>query len=147
MAEIARLDECIRALVRDGDTIALEGFSHLVPFAAGHEILRQHRRDLTLVRLSIDLIYDQMIGMGCARKLVFSWAGNPGIGLLPRFRDAVENSWPAPLELEEHSHAGLAAAFTAGASRLPFATLRGYTDTDLKQNNCSVVSITCPFTG
>jgi glutaconate CoA-transferase subunit A len=147
MAEITTLEESIRTLVHDGDTVALEGFSHLVPFAAGHEIILQGRRDLTLIRLSIDLIYDQMIGMCCARKLVFSWAGNPGVGLLPRFRDAVENSWPAPLELEEHSHAGLAAAFTAGAARLPFGTLRGYSDTDLRDKTCSVASITCPFTG
>jgi len=147
MAEITTLEESIRALVHDGDSVALEGFSHLVPFAAGHEIIRQNRRDLTLIRLSIDLIYDQMIGMGCARKLIFSWAGNPGIGLLPRFRDAVENGWPVPLELEEHSHAGLAAAFSAGASGLPFGTLRGYIGTDLVGRNPAIALITCPFTG
>ena len=147
MAQITTLEESVRALVHDGDSIALEGFSHLVPFAAGHEIMRQNRRDLTLIRLSIDLIYDQMIGMGCARKLVFSWAGNPGIGLLPRFRDAVENGWPVPLQLEEHSHAGLAAAFSAGASGLPFGTLRGYTGTDLAGKNPGVALIACPFTG
>jgi glutaconate CoA-transferase subunit A len=147
MAEITTLEESVRRLVHDGDSVALEGFSHLVPFAAGHEIMRQDRRDLTLIRLSIDIIYDQMIGMGCARKLVFSWAGNPGIGLLPRFRDAVENGWPVPLDLEEHSHAGLAAAFSAGASRLPFGTLRGYTGTDLAGKNPGVAAVTCPFTG
>ena len=147
MARIITLEESVRTLVHNGDSVALEGFSHLVPFAAGHEIMRQNRRDLTLIRLSIDIIYDQMIGMGCARKLVFSWAGNPGIGLLPRFRDAVENGWPVPLELEEHSHAGLAAAFAAGASRLPFGTLRGYADTDLAAHNPGVAAVTCPFTG
>jgi glutaconate CoA-transferase subunit A len=147
MAEITTLQDSIREFVHDGDSVALEGFSHLVPFSAGHEIIRQTRRDLTLIRLSIDLIYDQMIGMGCARKLVFSWAGNPGIGLLHRFRDAVENSWPRPLELEEHSHAGLAAAFSAGASGLPFAVLRGYTGTGLLKETPSVTTITCPFTG
>jgi len=147
MAQITTLEDSIGTLVHDGDTVALEGFSHLVPFAAGHEIIRQNRRKLTLIRLSIDIIYDQMIGMGCARKLVFSWAGNPGIGLLPRFRDAVENGWPVPLELEEHSHAGLAAAFAAGASGLPFGTLRGYVGTDLAARNPSVAFIKCPFTG
>jgi glutaconate CoA-transferase, subunit A len=147
MAEITTLEDSVRELVHDGDTVALEGFSHLVPFAAGHEIIRQKRRNLTLVRMSIDLIYDQMIGMGCARKLVFSWAGNPGIGLLYRFRDAVENGWPVPLEIEEHSHAGLAVAFTAGASGLPFGTLRGYTDTDLMGKTPSIMPVTCPFTG
>jgi glutaconate CoA-transferase subunit A len=147
MAQISTLEDSIRTLVHDGDSVALEGFSHLVPFAAGHEIIRQNRRELTLIRLSIDIIYDQMIGMGCARKLVFSWAGNPGIGLLPRFRDAVENGWPVPLELEEHSHAGLAAAFAAGASGLPFGTLRGYVGTDLAARNPGVTFIQCPFTG
>jgi glutaconate CoA-transferase, subunit A len=147
MAEITTLEESIRALVHDGDSVALEGFSHLVPFAAGHEIIRQQRRNLTLIRLSIDILYDQMIGMGCARKLIFSWAGNPGVGLLHRFRDAIENGWPAPLEIEEHSHAGLAAGFTAGASGLPFGTLRGYAGTDLMEKTCSVMAITCPFTG
>jgi len=147
MAQFTTLEDSVRTLVHDGDSVALEGFSHLVPFAAGHEIMRQNRRDLTLIRLSIDLIYDQMIGMGCARKLVFSWAGNPGIGLLPRFRDAAENGWPVPLDLEEHSHAGLAAAFSAGASRLPFGTLRGYVDTDLAGKNPGVAAVTCPFTG
>src|SRR5213075_2570790 len=120
MAEIVSLSEAVRELVRDGDCVALEGFTHLIPFAAGHEIIRQGRRDLTLVRLTPDLVYDQMIGMGCARKLIFSWGGNPGVGSLHRFRDAVERHWPAPLELEEHSHAGMAAAWAAGASRLPF---------------------------
>ena len=132
MAEVTSLQEAVRELVRDGDTVALEGFTHLIPFAAGHEIVRQGRRDLELVRMTPDLIYDQMIGMGCARRLVFSWGGNPGVGSLHRLRDAVENGWPAPLELEEHSHAGMANRYAAGASNLPFAMLRGYIGTDLE---------------
>jgi glutaconate CoA-transferase, subunit A len=141
------LKEAISELVRDGDSIALEGFSHLVPFAAGHEIIRQQRRDLTLIRLSSDIIFDQMIGMGCVGKLVFSWAGNPGVGLLHRFREAVEKGWPRPLEVEEYDHAMLAAAFTAGASRLPFGILRDAPGTDLLKHTSTVGSVRCPFTG
>ena len=132
--------------MRDGDVVALEGFTHLIPHAAGHELIRQGRRDLTLVRMTPDVIYDQLIGMGCARKLVFSWGGNPGVGSLHRFRDAVEHAWPAPLELEEHSHAGMAAAYAAGAANLPFGVLRGYRDTDLAAR-AQVARISCPFTG
>jgi glutaconate CoA-transferase subunit A len=146
MAEITPLRDAIATLVRDGDTVALEGFTHLIPFAAGHEIVRQRRRDLELVRMTPDLIYDQLIGMGCARRLVFSWGGNPGVGSLHRLRDAVENGRPAPLELEEHSHAGMANRYAAGAARLPFAVLRGYVGTDLDART-SVARITCPFTG
>ena len=131
MAEILSLRDAIGALVADGQTVALEGFTHLIPHAAGHELVRQGRRELTLVRMTPDVIYDQLIGCGCARKLVFSWGGNPGVGSLHRFRDAVEHGWPAPLELEEHSHAGMAAAYAAGAANLPFAVLRGYRGTDL----------------
>ena len=120
MAEITTLKDAVADLVHDGDVVALEGFTHLIPHAAGHEVIRQRRRALTLVRMTPDLIYDQLIGMGCARKLVFSWGGNPGVGSLRRFRDAVEHGWPAPLELEEHTHAGMAAAYVAGASSLPF---------------------------
>src|SRR5690349_5735982 len=126
MADLVTLADGIAALVHDGDTIALEGFTHLIPVAAGLEIIRQRRRDLTLVRMTPDLVYDQLIGAGCARKLIFSWGGNPGVGSLHRFRDAVEHGWPAPLELVEHSHAGLAAAYAAGAANLPFGILRGY---------------------
>jgi glutaconate CoA-transferase subunit A len=147
MAEHTTLREAVTELVGDGDEVALEGFTHLIPFAAGHELIRQGRRDLTLVRLTPDLVYDQLIGAGCARKLVFSWGGNPGVGSLHRFRDAVENGWPGPLELEEHSHAGMAARYVAGASRLPFATLRGYTGTDLPGQTASIGSVACPFTG
>jgi glutaconate CoA-transferase, subunit A len=147
VAEILPLREAIATNVRDGDVIAMEGFTHLIPFAAGHEIIRQGRRDLTLVRLTPDLIYDQLIGAGCARKLVFSWGGNPGVGSLHRFRDAVERGWPRPLELEEHSHAAMASAFHAGAAGLPFATLRGYVGSDLREVNPNIRSVICPFTG
>jgi glutaconate CoA-transferase subunit A len=147
MAQIVSLSEAVSDLIGDGDTVALEGFTHLIPFAAGHEIIRQRRRDLTLVRMTPDLVYDQMIGMGCARKLVFSWGGNPGVGSLHRFRDAVENGWPGPLELEEHSHAGMANRYVAGASGLPFAVLRGYTGTGLTGQTAGIAPITCPFTG
>jgi glutaconate CoA-transferase, subunit A len=146
LAEITSLREAVGELVHDGDVVALEGFTHLIPHAAGHEVIRQRRRDLTLVRMTPDLIYDQLIGMGCARKLVFSWGGNPGVGSLHRFRDAVENAWPAKLELEEHSHAGMAAAYAAGASNLPFGVLRGYEGTDLAART-TVKTIECPFTG
>jgi glutaconate CoA-transferase subunit A len=141
------LAEAIAEYVHDGETVALEGFTHLIPFAAGHEVIRQQRRHLTLVRMTPDLIYDQMIGMGCARKLVFSWGGNPGVGSLHRLRDAVERGWPRPLELEEHSHAGMAAAYAAGASGLPLAVLRAYVGTDLARVNPNIRSITDPFTG
>ena len=141
------LPEAIRAHVADGDCVALEGFTHLIPFAAGHEIIRHGRRDLHLVRMTPDLIYDQMIGMGCARKLTFSWGGNPGVGSLHRLRDAVEQGWPGPLQLDEHSHAGMAAAYCAGAARLPFGMLRGYRDNDLAAHNPAIRQVECPFTG
>ena len=147
MADILQLKEAIQGSVRDGDTIALEGFTHLIPFAAGHEIIRQQRRNLTLIRMTPDLIYDQLIGAGCAAKLVFSWGGNPGVGSLHRLRDAVENGWPAPLAIEEHAHAGMAAAYAAGASGLPFGMLRGYLGTDLPKYNSKIKFIECPFTG
>ena len=146
MGEVTTLREAVADLVNDGDSVALEGFTHLIPTAAGHEIIRQERRNLTLIRMTPDLIYDQMIGMGCARKLIFSWGGNPGVGSLHRFRDAVENGWPSPLELEEHSHAGMANRYVAGASNLPFAVLRGYVGTDLPKVTSTIAPITCPFT-
>ena len=144
---IVSLRDAVAELVHDGDTVALEGFTHLIPFAAGHEIIRQRRRDLTLVRMTPDLIYDQLIGAGCASELVFSWGGNPGVGSLHRFRDAVEHGWPRPLEIEEHSHAGMANRYVAGASGLPFAVLRGYVGTDLLGQTDTIAPITCPFTG
>src|SRR6201988_3239042 len=151
MATITSLTDAIAATVHDGEVVALEGFTHLIPFAAGHEIIRQRRHDLTLVRMTPDIIHDQLIGAGCARKLVFSWGGNPGVGSLHRFRDAVEHGWPAPLELEEHSHAGLANRYVAGASGLPFAVLRGYSGTGLETLSGgygagpTIKPITCPF--
>jgi len=147
VAPILSLQDAIAENVRDGDAVALEGFTHLIPFAAGHEIVRQGRRDLTLIRMTPDLLYDQLIGMGCASRLVFSWAGNPGVGSLHRVRDAFENGWPRPLELEEHSHAGLATAYAAGAAGLPFGVLRGYAGTDLVRYTDSVRFLACPFTG
>jgi glutaconate CoA-transferase, subunit A len=146
VAEITSLDDAVAGLVRDGDSIALEGFTHLIPFAAGHEILRQGRRDLELVRMTPDILYDQMVGIGAARRLVFSYAGNPGVGSLHRVRDAVENGWPRPVDIEEHSHAGMANRYAAGAAGLPFAVLRGYRGTDLADHT-TVATITCPFTG
>jgi glutaconate CoA-transferase subunit A len=146
MATIVPLADAVADLARDGDVVALEGFTHLIPYAAGHELIRQRRRDLTLVRMTPDVIYDQLIGMGCARKMVFSWGGNPGVGSLHRFRDAVENGWPSPLDIEEHSHAGMAAAYAAGAANLPFGALRGYRDGDLPART-RVATVTCPFTG
>src|SRR5487761_1615394 len=133
MASILDLAAAVEELVNDGDQVAFEGFTHLIPFAAAHEVIRQRRRDLTLVRLTPDLIYDQLIGMGCARKLVYSWAGNPGVGSLHRFRDAVERGWPHDLETVEYTHAALTNRYVAGASGLPFAVLRGYAGTDLER--------------
>lgn len=147
MTAFLPLSAAIAEYVHDGDVVSLEGFTHLIPFAAGHEIIRQRRRQLTLVRMTPDLIYDQMIGMGCARKLIFSWGGNPGVGSLHRLRDAVENNWPLPLELEEHSHAAMANAYAAGASGLPCAIFRGYIGSDLARHNPNVRFIECPFTG
>ncbi|HEV8695630.1 MAG TPA: CoA-transferase, partial [Lysobacter sp.] len=141
------LKEAIAELVADHDSIAMEGFTHLIPFAAGHEIIRQRKRALHLIRMTPDLIYDQLIGMGCARALTFSWGGNPGVGSLHRLRDAVEHGWPKPLELDEHSHAGMASAYCAGAARLPFGVLRGYLDNDLDSVNARIRRVECPFTG
>jgi glutaconate CoA-transferase subunit A len=147
LAEMTTLREAVAGLVRDGDSVALEGFTHLIPTAAAHEIIRQERQHLTLIRMTPDLIYDQMIGMGCAEKLVFSWGGNPGVGSLHRFRDAVEHGWPQPLQIEEHSHAGMANRYVAGASNLPFAVMRGYVGTDLPKMTATIAPIQCPFTG
>jgi glutaconate CoA-transferase, subunit A len=146
-AKFLSLADAVAENVRDGDQLALEGFTHLIPFAAAHEIVRQGRRDLGLVRMTPDVVYDQLIGMGCARQLTFSYGGNPGVGSLHRFRDAVEHGWPRELEVVEHSHAGLAAAYAAGASRLPFGVLRGYEGTDLLAENDSVAPVESPFTG
>jgi glutaconate CoA-transferase subunit A len=146
-AGIVPLREAIATNVHDGDTVALEGFTHLIPFAAAHEIARQGRRHLTLVRMTPDLVYDQLIGLGCADEIVFSYGGNPGVGSLHRLRDAVENHWPHSLTVHEHSHAGLANAYSAGAAALPFGILRGYRGTDLERQRDIVQTVTCPFTG
>ncbi|HEX9864775.1 MAG TPA: CoA-transferase [Acidimicrobiia bacterium] len=146
MSEFGSLRDVIAELVPDGASVAMEGFTHLIPFAAGHEVIRQGKRDLTLLRMTPDLIYDQLIGVGCARRLVFSWGGNPGVGSLHRFRDAVENEYPSSLDIEEHSHAGMAARYVAGASGLPFGILRGYRGSDLVKHT-DVAQISCPFTG
>jgi glutaconate CoA-transferase, subunit A len=146
LAEILQLKDAIAKYVRDGDTMALEGFTHLIPFAAGYEIIRQQKRNLAVIRMTPDVIYDQMIGAGCVRKIQFSWGGNPGVGSLHRLRDAVEKDWPQPIEIVEHEHAGMAAAYAAGASNLPFGIVRSYGGTDLAQHT-TVKFIECPFTG
>ena len=147
MAEFMSLQEAVATHLEDGMTAAFEGFTHLMPYAAAHEAIRQKRRDLTVVRMTPDVIYDQMIGMGCVSKMVFSYAGNPGVGLLRRLRDSLENDWPHRIEIVEHSHAALAHAYEAGASKLPFAVLRGYVGADLPKVNPEIREITCPFTG
>src|SRR3954464_13841717 len=146
MAKIVELQDAVAELIRDGSSVALEGFTHLIPFAAGHEILRQRRVELELIRMTPDVLYDQMVGAGAARKLVFSYAGNPGVGSLHRLRDAGEHGWPTPLEIEEHSHAGMANRYAAGAAGMPCALMRGYVGTDLEPRT-RVERVTCPFTG
>jgi glutaconate CoA-transferase, subunit A len=147
VAQFLSLAEAIRANVRTGDTLALEGFTHLIPYAAGHEVIRQGITDLTVIRMTPDLIYDQMIGMGLVRKMIFSWTGNPGVGSLHRVRDAVEKGVPRPLEIEEHSHAAMANAYDAGAAGLPCAIFRGYIGVDLPKVNPNIRFVECPFTG
>jgi len=146
MAEVVELPDAIAELVHDGDAVAMEGFTHLIPFAAGHELLRQGRRELELIRMTPDVLYDQLIGMGAARRLVFSYGGNPGVGSLHRFRDAIEHGWPRRIEIEEHSHAGMANRYVAGASGLPCALMRGYLGTELVQHT-RLAPVTCPFSG
>jgi glutaconate CoA-transferase subunit A len=147
MAVITSLSDAVARHIHDGDTVILEGFTHLIPYAAGHEIIRQRRRGLTVVRMTPDVVSDQLIGAGCVSRMVFSWGGNPGVGSLHRFRDAVETGWPQPLALEEHSHAGMAARYVAAASGLPFGVLRGYVGTDLPDHTPGIAPITCPFSG
>jgi glutaconate CoA-transferase subunit A len=147
MVQFTDLKTAVKENLRDGDTAAFEGFTHLIPHAAGHEVIRQGVKDLTLIRMTPDIIYDQMIGMGLARKVVFSYAGNPGVGLLRRMRDAIENGWPRSIETVEHSHAAMANAYEAGASGLPCAIFRGYKGADLAKVNPDIKSVTCPFTG
>jgi glutaconate CoA-transferase subunit A len=147
VVDFLSLHDAVARYVRPGQRVALEGFTHLIPFAAGHEIIRQGLTGLTLIRMTPDIIYDQMIGCGCASTLVFSWGGNPGVGSLHRLRDAVEHGWPRPLALDEHSHAGMAHAYAAGAAGMPCAILRGYVGSDLPSVNPQIRSIVCPFTG
>jgi glutaconate CoA-transferase subunit A len=146
--KILELADAVATHVRDGQSIALEGFTHLIPFAAAHEIIRQRRRDLHLIRMTPDLLCDQLIGMGCAARLTFSWGGNPGVGSLHRLRDAVEKQWPGPLALTEFTHAELAVAYQAGASGLTCGLMPRYADTDLAQlPGAAVRTVSCPFTG
>ncbi len=147
MSTIMTLREAVDRFVHDGDEVAMEGFTHLIPHAAGHEIIRQNKRELRLIRMTPDIIYDQLIGMGCATHLTFSWGGNPGVGSLRRFRDSVEKGWPHRISYTEHAHAAMAAAYQAGASNLPFATLRGYAEVDQPKHNDCIKWVDCPFTG
>lgn len=146
-SKILPLGEAVHRLISDGCSIAMEGFTHLIPFAAGHEVIRQGFKELTLLRMTPDLLYDQLIGMGCVRKLVFSWGGNPGVGSLHRLRDAIENNYPQPLEIEEYTHAGMTVGYQAGAANLPFAVLRGCRGVDLPRVNTNIRTVTCPYTG
>jgi glutaconate CoA-transferase subunit A len=146
MANFMSLAQAIEAGVKNGDSVAMEGFTHLIPFAAGHEIIRQRRQDLTLIRMTPDLIYDQLVGAGCVKKLVFSWGGNPGVGSLHRVRDAIQNGFPHVLETVEHSHAAMANAYEAGAAGLPMAVFRGYIGSELSDVNEQIKFVTCPFT-
>jgi len=147
MSKVATMKDAVADLVRDGDTVAIEGFTHLICFAAGHEIIRQRRRDLTLCRMTPDVIYDQMIGAGVAKKLVFSWLGNPGVGSLYAIRRRVENADPAPLEIEEYSHFGMVCRYVAGASNLPFFPIRSYYESDIPKVNPRIVAIASPYDG
>jgi glutaconate CoA-transferase subunit A len=147
MPRFLSLAKAVEDTIRDGDTVAMEGFTHLIPFAAGHEIVRQRRKNLTVIKMTPDIIYDQLIGMGCVDKVIFSWGGNPGVGSLHRFRDAYENGWPNQISIEEHSHAAMANAYEAGAAGLPLAVFRGYVGVDLPKVNPNIRRITCPFTG
>jgi len=147
MAQFMTLPEAVAQNLKSGDTAAFEGFTHLIPHASAHEAIRQGIKDLTLVRMTPDVVYDQLIGVGAVRKLIFSYAGNPGVGLLRRLRDSVENGWPNRIEIEEHSHAAMANAYEAGAAGLPFAVFRGYKGAGLPSVNKNIRSVTCPFTG
>jgi glutaconate CoA-transferase, subunit A len=147
MSRFLSLAEAVDSTVRDGDAVAMEGFTHLIPHAAAHEVIRQRRKRLTLIRMTPDLVYDQLVGMGCAEKMIFSWTGNPGVGSLHRVRDAIENGWPQPLAYEEHSHSAMANAYEAGAAGLPCAIFRGYVGVDLPKVNPNIKRVTCPFTG
>ena len=139
------MQDAVRELIRDGDTVAIEGFTHLICFAAGHEIIRQGRRDLTLARMTPDVVYDQMIGAGVASKLIFSWLGNPGVGSLHAIRRRIEKSDPEPLQIEEYSHFGMVSRYTAGAAHLPFFPLRSYEESDIPKVNDRIRSVESPY--
>lgn len=145
VSKVATMHDAVAALVRDGDTVAIEGFTHLICFAAGHEIIRQRRKDLTLARMTPDVVYDQMIGAGVASKLIFSWLGNPGVGSLHAIRRRIEKSNPAPLAIEEYSHFGMVSRYTAGAARLPFFPLRSYEDSDIPRVNDKIRRVDSPY--
>lgn len=147
MSKFQSLADAVGTNLNDGDTVAFEGFTHLIPHAAAHEAIRQGKKDLTLIRMTPDVVYDQFIGMGLAKKVIFSYAGNPGVGLLRRMRDAIENQFPRAIETVEHSHAAMANAYEAGASGLPCAIFRGYKGADLPKVNPDIKFVTCPFTG
>ncbi|MGF7158727.1 glutaconate CoA-transferase subunit A [Rhodoligotrophos appendicifer] len=147
MAKFQSLRDAVAENLFDGDVVAFEGFTHLIPHAAAHEAIRQGKRDLTLIRMTPDIVGDQMIGMGMVKKVIFSYAGNPGVGLLRRMRDAIENAWPRAIETVEYSHASMANAYEAGAAGLPCAVFRGYKGAGLKHVNPQIKSIICPFTG
>ncbi|MCD6567000.1 MAG: CoA transferase subunit A [Bacteroidales bacterium] len=147
MTEFLSLREAVQKYVKPGISVAMEGFTHLIPHAAGLEIIRQKIHNLSLIRMTPDIVYDQMIGMGCADKLMFSWGGNPGVGSLHRLRDAVENNYPHHIEINEHSHAAMANAYVAGASNMPCAIFKGYRGTDYPGVNSDIRFISCPYTG
>jgi len=144
-SKVLSMKEAIERFVEDGSTVICEGFTHLIPFAAGHEIIRQKKRDLTLCRMTPDLIFDQMVGAGCARKVVFSWIGNPGVGSLYALRRAVENGVPHRIEIEEYSHFGMAMRLLAGAANLPFMPLRDYHGCDLPKVNPNIKELRSPY--
>ena len=147
MPKFQSLADAVRENLNDGDSVAFEGFTHLIPHAAAHEAIRQGFKDLTLIRMTPDVVYDQMVGLGMAKKIVFSYVGNPGVGLLRRVRDSIENGYPQTIEIEEHSHSAMANAYEAGAAGLPLAVFRGYKGAGLPAVNPNIRSITCPFTG
>ena len=144
-SKVTTMQEAVRELVQDGDTVAIEGFTHLICFAAGHEIIRQGRRDLTLARMTPDVVYDQMIGAGVASKLIFSWMGNPGVGNLHAVRRRIERADPAPLEIEEYSHFGMVCRYMAGAADLPFFPIRSYYESDIPNVNPRIVPMDSPY--
>jgi glutaconate CoA-transferase subunit A len=145
MSKVTTMQDAVRELVRDGDTVAIEGFTHLICFAAGHEIIRQRRRDLTLARMTPDVVYDQMIGAGVASKLIFSWMGNPGVGNLHAVRRRIEKADPASLEIEEYSHFGMVCRYMAGAANLPFFPIRSYYESDIPKVNPKIVPMRSPY--